>query len=74
MNRQMRLMAAALAVCGGLAAWAPAAVLETWESAPLQAVFDGNADCTWVGDLDAFAIEPGDWPDGVYNFGYGDTK
>ncbi|NLF29302.1 MAG: hypothetical protein GX591_00275 [Planctomycetes bacterium] len=69
------LMKCALAV---LAAWSligPAAgAVETWESAPLQAVFDGNADCTWLGDVAAFAIEPGNWPDGVYNFGYSDSK
>ncbi|NLF31885.1 MAG: PEP-CTERM sorting domain-containing protein [Planctomycetes bacterium] len=68
MNRQMRLMVAALAVCGGLAAWAPAAVIETWESAPLQTVFDGNADCTWLGDIGAFAIEPAAWPGGANVF------
>ncbi|MFW6153831.1 MAG: PEP-CTERM sorting domain-containing protein [Planctomycetota bacterium] len=67
MNRQMKL-AAVLVVCGGLAAWTPAAVVETWESAPLQTVFDGNADQTWLGDIGAFAIEPADWPDGANVF------
>ncbi|MFW6153832.1 MAG: PKD domain-containing protein [Planctomycetota bacterium] len=57
-------------------AWVTSATgaVETWESAPLQSPFDGNADCTWVGDIGAFAIEPGTWPDGIYDFGYSDTK
>ncbi len=67
MSRRMKL-AAVLVVCGGLAAGTPAAVVETWESAPLQTVFDGNADRTWVGDVGAFAIEPADWPDGANIF------
>ena len=68
MSRSMRLTVAVLAVCCGLAAWAPAAVVETWESAPLQTAFDGNADCTWVGDVGVFAIEAADWPDGANVF------
>ena len=76
MSKQRQRTIAALAVLtilGGLIAWAPAAVVETWESAPLQAVFDGVADRTWLGDIGAFAIEPATWPDGTYTFGYSDT-